>query len=524
MAAMRSSRRLRAGATVATAAVLGLGAGLTLPGAASADDAQRVIANAGAEGTIPGSYIVILEEGTFSATSASAQALADRHDAEVTSTFRHALNGFAAELTEADALDLAADPAVAEVVQNQTIRLDATQDDPPSWGQDRIDQADLPLDDSYTYPDTAGEGVTAYIVDTGVRYTHEDFGDRATFGFDAFGGDGQDGNGHGTHVAGTVAGSSYGVAKAADIVAVRVLDDTGSGTAETVIGGVDFVTGDASGPAVANLSLGGGANSALDQAVRNAIDAGVTFAVAAGNDYGADAGGYSPARVEEAITVASSAQSDAVSEFSNLGSVVDIFGPGSAITSTWNTGDDAENTISGTSMATPHVAGAAALYLAGNPAATPAEVSAELVDSAVWNRLSGVPADTPNALLHTGGQGGQPEPPDGPRFGNETAAAISDLTTTESTIDVTGAGVLDGAYQVEVTIEHTYIGDLTVDVVAPDGTERRLHDRSGGSTNDLDTVYTLNGSGLEADGTWTLRVTDNARADEGTLVSWSLQF
>ncbi|MDT0342472.1 S8 family peptidase [Streptomyces litchfieldiae] len=524
MAVMRMPGRPRTSATVATAALLALGLGATVSGEARADEAVGVIADAGAEGAIAGSYIVILEDSAFSANSERGEALADRHDAKVTSVYEHALNGFAARMTESEALELAADPAVAQVVQNQTVSINDTQTDPPSWGLDRIDQADPPLDDSYTYPSHAGAGVTAYIVDTGVRLSHEDFGGRATFGFDAFGGNGSDGNGHGTHVAGTVAGASYGVAKAADIVAVKVLDNAGSGTIETVVAGVDFVTGDADGPAVANMSLGGGASAALDTAVRNSIAAGVTYAVAAGNDYGDDASASSPARVDEAITVASSTNTDAISGFSNVGSVVDIFGPGSGITSAWSTGDSAENTISGTSMATPHVAGAAALYLADNPAATPAQVEAALVDSAVWNRLSGVPSNTPNALLHIGGEGGAPEPPDGPRFENVTNVDISDLTTSESEIDVTGAGVLDGAYQVEVDIVHTWIGDLTIELIAPNGTVRVLHDQSGGSTDNLNAVYTLNGTGLSADGTWTLRVTDNANADEGHLNGWALQF
>jgi subtilisin family serine protease len=487
-----------------------------------------VIANAGEAGTIPGSYLVLLADDAVTATSDQAEDraedLADEHGAEVTDVYRHALNGFAAEMTEQEALALAADPAVAEVVQDEVVHLDATQPSPPSWGLDRIDQADLPLDASYTYPDSAGAGVTAYIIDTGVRVTHREFAGRARVGFDAFGEDGLDGNGHGTHVAATVAGTSYGVAKAAEIVAVRVLDDSGAGTIASVVAGVDFVTGDADGPAVANMSLGGGANTALDTAVRNSIAAGVTYAVAAGNDYGDDASGTSPARVAEALTIGSSTSTDTVSGFSNIGTVVDLFAPGSSIASAWNTSDTAVNTISGTSMATPHVAGAAALYLADHPAATPAQVADHLVETAVYNRLSGVPANTVNALLHVGDEGGAPEPPTGPRFTNDTDVAIADHSTSRSTLDVTGVGVLTGAYQVEIHIEHTWIGDLTVTVTTPAGTTLTLHDQSGGSTDDLHGVYTYNGAGVAADGTWTLTVTDNASLDTGHLDSWSLQF
>ncbi|RKN47043.1 S8 family peptidase [Streptomyces hoynatensis] len=525
MAVMRTPGRVGTGAAVAAATLLGLGLGAAVPAVAQADDGARgVIAGAGSADAIDGSYIVILKDSAFSATSQRAETLADSHDAKVTTVYRHALNGFAAEMSEADALELAADPAVQEVVQNETVHVAETQTDPPSWGEDRIDQPDLPLDDSFTYPDSAGAGVTAYVVDTGVRYTHEEFGGRAVFGFDAFGGDGSDGYGHGTHVAATLAGETYGLAKEADIVSVRVLDETGSGTIDEVVAGVDFVAGDVHGPAVANLSLGGGANDALDEAVRNAIDAGVVFAVAAGNDYGDDAAGTSPARVEEAITVGASDETDARSYFSNVGSVVDLFAPGSEITSAWNTSDTASDTISGTSMATPHVAGAAALYLADHPDATPAEVQDHLVDSAVYYRLTDIPADTVNALLHIGGEGGAPELPDGPRFTSSGTVPINDYETSESTIDVSDVGVLDGLFQVEVDITHTYIGDLTVELRAPDGTTRVLQDQSGGSTDDLNAVYTLNGSGLDADGTWTLSVTDNAGADEGRLNSWALQF
>ncbi len=286
------------------------------------------------------------------------------------------------------------------MVQNKKFHIDATQDNPPSWGLDRIDQADTAGDGKYTYPDKAGEGVTAYVIDTGVRISHKDFAGRASSGFDAVDNDNtaDDGNGHGTHVAGTIAGTAHGVAKKAKIVAVRVLDNNGSGTTEQVVAGIDWVTKNHHGPSVANMSLGGGADPALDEAVSKAIASGVTFAVAAGNE-SADAGQSSPARVPEAITVASSTKGDAQSDFSNFGSVVDLYAPGSDITSDWNGSDDGTKTISGTSMATPHVTGAAAVYLAGHPDATPAQVASALTRAATSGKITNPSSGTPNKLL-----------------------------------------------------------------------------------------------------------------------------
>jgi subtilisin family serine protease len=289
---------------------------------------------------------------------------------------------------------------VAAVEQNQRVRLaDTTQSSAP-WGLDRIDQAALPLSGTYTYPDTAGSGVTAYVIDTGVRITHSQISGRASYGYDAVDGDttASDGNGHGTHVATTIAGSTYGVAKKAKVVAVRVLDNAGSGTTAGVIAGIDWVTDNHSGPSVANLSLGGGASTTLDTAVRNSIASGVTYAVAAGNS-SANASSYSPARVTEAITVGATTSADARASYSNYGSVLDLFAPGSSSTAGWYTSDTATNTISGTSMATPHVAGAAAVYLAGHTSATPAQVASALVSGATSNVVTGPGSGSPNKLL-----------------------------------------------------------------------------------------------------------------------------
>ena len=380
-------------AITTVAAVAGMTA-LVAPTAGAAP-AEGIIYGANAEGAVAGSYIVMLDQ------KADKQALAKNYGGELKRSYNSAINGFsAAGLTETEARQLAADPAVSKVVQNKKFHADATQDNPPSWGIDRIDQADTAGDKKYTYPDSAGEGVTAYVVDTGVRITHKDFGGRAVSGFDAIDNDdnADDGNGHGTHVAGTIAGAAHGVAKKAKIVAVRVLDDSGSGTTEQVVAGIDWVTKNHKGPSVANMSLGGGADPALDAAVQKAIASGVTFAVAAGNDAG-DAKDHSPARVKEAITVASSTKDDAQSDFSNFGSIVDIYAPGSDITSAWNDSDDGTKTISGTSMATPHVVGAAAVYLAGHQDATPAQVAEALSGGATPDKITNPSTGTPNKLL-----------------------------------------------------------------------------------------------------------------------------
>jgi subtilisin family serine protease len=302
-----------------------------------------------------------------------------------------------ASMSEHEAERLAADPAVAYVEQNQVVRVSATQADPPSWGLDRIDQAALPLDAAYTYPN-AGEGVTAYIIDTGIWASTADFSGRTGTGFSAIlpGLQGRDCNGHGTHVAGTVGGTAYGVAKKVTIVPVQVLNCLGSGTTAGVIEGVDWVTENAVKPAVANMSLGGGLSDALDAAVAASIDSGVTYAVAAGNET-ADACGVSPARTPEAITVAASTDADARADFSNFGACVDLFAPGADITAPYLLGSPMA--LSGTSMASPHVAGAAAVYLSAHPDASPAEVAAALTGAATTGAISDVQG-SPNLLLH----------------------------------------------------------------------------------------------------------------------------
>ena len=369
---------------------------------------------------IPDRYIVVYKEPSGMQISAQAmsQSMSSRYGARVERQYNHVLRGAVVVLDKHNAQRLANDPDVAYVEADAVVQLDGTQNN-ATWGIDRIDQTNLPLSGTYTYP--ASNGVHAYIIDTGIRASHNEFSGRMSNGYDAIG-DGQGTNdcqGHGTHVAGTVGGTTYGVAKDVTLHAVRVLNCQGSGTNSGVIAGMDWVAQNAQFPAVANMSLGGGASQAVDDAVARLTQANVVTVVAAGNDSG-NACSYSPARAASAITVGSTTSSDGMSSFSNYGSCVDIFAPGSSILSAGISSNSSTATLSGTSMASPHVAGAAALYLAQNPSANVTTVTNALVNNSSANKISGIPSG-PNKLLSTvflNGGTTPPPPPPPPPGGN----------------------------------------------------------------------------------------------------------
>jgi subtilisin family serine protease len=507
----RGLRLLAVSVAVVTAGAMATGS----PAAAAPAEGQ--ILSAGTADVVPNSYIVVFKAN---AARTSAPSIAGKYGGSVKHTYSHALNGFAATMSEAQAKRLAADPSVEYVQADGVVRISGTQANPPSWGLDRIDQQNLPLDKSYTYPDFTPT-VTAYVIDTGIRTTHTTFGGRASWGTNTSGdGNNTDCNGHGTHVAGTIGGSQYGVAKTVSLVAVKVLNCSGSGSNSGVIAGVDWVTNNASGKAaVANMSLGGGANTALDNAINTSINSGVTYALAAGNET-QNACNVSPARTAAAITVGATTSTDARASYSNFGTCVDLFAPGSSITSSWNTNDTATNTISGTSMATPHVTGAAALLKAQNPARTPQQIRDAMVANATPNKVTDPRTGSPNLLLFTGTA---TPPPPGCSGTNGTDVTIPDNTTVTSSIAISGCGhATSTSASVEVHIVHTYRGDLVVSLVAPDGSAYTLLNRSGGSADNVDQTFTVALSSESTNGTWSLRVQDAASLDTGYINSWTL--
>lgn len=350
-------------------------------------------------------FIVVLEDSVGQASPVAAEH-ARRFGAEVQYVYENALKGYTASISQGAIGEIFGDARVASVELDAELQAFTTQTN-ATWGIDRVDQRALPLSSTFTYQNT-GAGVKAYIIDTGVLASHSQFGGRVVNGRDTVDGSlpAADCHGHGTHVAGTVGGSTYGVAKGVTLVAVRVLNCSGSGSTSGVIAGIDWVTSDhqAGQPAVANMSLGGGASSALDTAVRNSISDGVSYAIAAGNGnilgQAVNACNVSPARVTEAMTISATTNADGKASWANFGNCVDWFAPGVGITSAWYTSNTATNTISGTSMATPHTAGVAALYLQSSPSASPATVRSALFNATTKGVVTSA-RTTNNHLLFT---------------------------------------------------------------------------------------------------------------------------
>ena len=490
------------------------------------------LARAGAPEVVPGQYLVTFRDGVAvgaaKAESKAAEKIARAKKGKLKHTYSAVMQGFAAELDSADVAALRADPDIALVEPDPVMRIAGAQSG-ATWGLDRIDQTSLPLNGSYVYGND-GAGVTVYILDTGINAGHVDFGGRAVSGLDAVtsGGAGADCNGHGTHVAGTVGSNTWGVAKAARLVGVRVLDCAGSGGGSALLAGMDYVVrqkqGSPSTPMVVNMSLSGSASATFDNAVQNMINAGVTAVVAAGNA-SSDACGISPARLSSAITVAASDVGDNAASFSNYGGCVDLSAPGVNITSTYVGSSTALVGMSGTSMATPHVAGAAALYLAANRSASPSQVQSALVNNSTTDRLSSLRSGTPNRLLSIAFLSGAPSAPTAPTTPvapttptTRTTGPLANAAATGLCLTSNGAGAVTGLQGCSGSAAQSW----SVSSMGASGTVTSLSngqclDAFGGYSNAGDNVGTWGCSG-DSNQTYTLTAAGELRVASGLCV------
>jgi aqualysin 1 len=385
---------------------------------------------------IPDHYVIVLRDDVADPRATSAR-LGRQVGAQIGHVYTHALRGFSARLSPQALGALQRNPLVAYIEQDATVYLGGSTQTNATWGLDRIDQPGLPLNQTYTFGHT-GLGVTAYVIDSGIRYAHVDFGGRARLGVD-YVGDGRAGddcNGHGTHVAGTIGGTTWGVAKEVALVSVRVFGCTGGASWSRVIAAVDWVTANGVRPAVVNMSLGGGTYQPLNDAVSNSVNAGFVYAVAAGND-GADACNTSPASTPSALTVGASTSSDARASFSNWGNCVDLFAPGASISSAWYTSNTAAASLSGTSMAAPHVAGVAALLFQQSPTASPAEIEVAMIN-AVARGVVTSSLSVNNNLVQSLATIGSPEP--APPTVISVGVTNIGETSAQALGDVTGSG------------------------------------------------------------------------------------